>query len=48
MALCPGNTAVADSSHEDVVSFDKKFGFILLHDSRKVFLPMADVALLGL
>jgi hypothetical protein len=33
---------------EDAVAFYKKFGFILLPDSRKMFLPMADVPLLGL
>jgi hypothetical protein len=33
---------------EDSVAFYKKFGFILLPDSGKMFLPLADVELLGL
>lgn len=39
---------VVDPLDEDAVAFYKKFGFILLPDSGKMFLPMADVALLGL
>jgi len=40
--------AVVDPLDEDAVAFCKKFGFILLPDSGKMFLPMADVAELGL
>jgi len=39
---------VVDPLDEDAVAFYKKFGFILLPDSGKMFLPMADVALLEL
>jgi hypothetical protein len=39
---------VANVFYEDAVTFYKKFGFILLPDSGKMILPMADVALLGL
>ena len=39
---------VVDPLDEDAGAFYKKFGFILLPDSGKMFLPMADVALLGL
>ena len=39
---------VVDPLDEDATAFYKKFGFILLPDSGKMFLPMADVALLGL
>lgn len=39
---------VVDPLDEDAVAFYKKFGFILLPDSGKMFLPMADVAQLGL
>jgi predicted N-acetyltransferase YhbS len=39
---------VVDPLDEDAVTFYKKFGFILLPDSGKMFMPMADVALLGL
>lgn len=35
---------VVDPLDEDAVAFYKKFGFILLPDSGKMFLPMADVA----
>jgi hypothetical protein len=48
MALCPGNTVVADPLDEDAVNCYKKFGFILLPGSGKMFMPMADVAQLGL
>jgi len=39
---------VVDPLDKDAAAFYKKFGFILLPDSGKMFLPMADVALLGL
>jgi len=39
---------VVDPLYNDAAVFYKKFGFILMPDSRKMFLPMADVALLGL
>lgn len=39
---------VVDPLDADAVSFYPRFGFILLPDSGKMFLPMADVALLGL
>jgi predicted N-acetyltransferase YhbS len=39
---------VVDPLDEDAVAFYKKFGFILLPDSGKMFLPMADIAQLGL
>jgi predicted N-acetyltransferase YhbS len=39
---------VVDPLDEDATAFYKKFGFILLPDSGKMFLPMADVAQLGL
>jgi predicted N-acetyltransferase YhbS len=39
---------VVDPLDEDAVAFYGKFGFILLPDSGKMFLPMADVAELGL
>ena len=39
---------VVDPLDENAAAFYKKFGFILLPDSGKMFLPMADVALLGL
>jgi hypothetical protein len=39
---------VVDPLDEDAVAFYKKFGFIVLPDSGKMFLPMADVGLLGL
>jgi GNAT superfamily N-acetyltransferase len=39
---------VVDPLDEDAVAFYKKFGFILLPDSGKMFLPMADIAELGL
>ncbi|MDR3693492.1 hypothetical protein [Mucilaginibacter sp.] len=39
---------VVDPLDEDALAFYKKFGFILLPDSGKMYLPMADVALLGL
>ena len=39
---------VVDPLDEGAVLFYKKFGFILLPDSGKMFLPMAEVALLGL
>ena len=38
---------VVDPLDEGAVVFYKKFGFILLPDSGKMFMPMADVALLG-
>ena len=39
---------VVDPLDEDAVVFYQKFGFILLPDSGKMFLPMADIAQLGL
>jgi ribosomal protein S18 acetylase RimI-like enzyme len=39
---------VVDPLDEASVAFYKKFGFILLPDSEKMFLPMADIALLSL
>jgi len=39
---------VVDPLDEDATNFYKKFGFILLPDSGKMFMPMADIALLGL
>jgi GNAT superfamily N-acetyltransferase len=39
---------VVDPLDEDAVAFYKKFGFILLPGSGKMFLPMADVAQLAL
>jgi len=39
---------VVDPLDEDAAAFYKKFGFIPLPDSGKMFLPMADVAELGL
>jgi len=39
---------VVDPLDEDALAFYKKFGFILLPDSGKMFLPMADIAQLGL
>lgn len=39
---------VVDPLDEDAIAFYKKFGFILLPNSGKMFLPMADVAQLGL
>jgi len=39
---------VVDPLDEDALAFYNKFGFILLPDSGKMFMPMADVALLGL
>jgi len=39
---------VVDPLDEDAMAFYKKFGFILLPDSGKMFLPMADIALLEL
>jgi hypothetical protein len=37
-----------DPLDEDAVAFYKKLGFIMLPDSGKMFLPMTDMALLGL
>ncbi len=39
---------VVDPLDGDAVAFYEKFGFILLPDSGKMFLPMADIAQLGL
>jgi GNAT superfamily N-acetyltransferase len=39
---------VVDPLDEDAVAFYQKFGFILLPDSGKMFLPMTDIAQLGL
>ncbi|MBS1528748.1 MAG: GNAT family N-acetyltransferase [Bacteroidetes bacterium] len=39
---------VVDPLDDDAVAFYEKFGFILLPDSGKMFLPMADIAELGL
>ncbi len=39
---------VVDPLDDDAISFYEKFGFILLPDSGKMFLPMADIAQLGL
>jgi GNAT superfamily N-acetyltransferase len=39
---------VVDPLDEEAVAFYKKFGFVLLPDSGKMFLPMADIAPLGL
>ncbi|TYR37081.1 GNAT family N-acetyltransferase [Sphingobacterium phlebotomi] len=38
---------VVDPLDSDAVAFYNKFGFILLPDSGKMFLPMADIARLG-
>ena len=40
--------AVVDPLDDDAIAFYKKFGFVLLPDSGKMFLTMADVAQLGL
>jgi len=39
---------VVDPLDDDAVKFYEKFGFILLPDSGKMFLPMADIAQLSL
>lgn len=39
---------VVDPLDDDAVAFYEKFGFILLPDSGKMFLPMADIAQLAL
>lgn len=39
---------VVDPLDDDAIAFYEKFGFILLPDSGKMFLPMADIALLKL
>ncbi len=39
---------VADPLDDDGVAFYEKFGFILLPDSGKMFIPMSDIAELGL
>jgi hypothetical protein len=39
---------VVDPLDDDAIAFYKKFGFILLPDSGKMFLPMADIAQLAL
>ncbi|BAU52489.1 GNAT family N-acetyltransferase [Mucilaginibacter gotjawali] len=39
---------VVDPLDEEATAFYQKFGFILLPDSGKMFLPMADIAQLGL
>jgi GNAT superfamily N-acetyltransferase len=39
---------VVDPLDDEAIAFYKKFGFILLPDSGKMFLPMADIAELGL
>jgi len=39
---------VVDPLDEEATAFYEKFGFILLPDSGKMFLPMADIAQLGL
>ncbi|MGZ3756214.1 MAG: GNAT family N-acetyltransferase [Mucilaginibacter sp.] len=39
---------VVDPLDNDAIAFYQKYGFILLPDSGKMFLPMADIALLGL
>jgi GNAT superfamily N-acetyltransferase len=39
---------VVDPLDEDAAAFYQKFGFILLPDSGKMFLPMADIAQLGI
>lgn len=39
---------VVDPLDNDAIAFYEKFGFILLPDSGKMFLPMADIAQLGL
>jgi len=39
---------VVDRLNETAVAFYRKFGFVLLPDSGKMFLPMADIAVLGL
>lgn len=37
---------IVDPLDDDAIAFYNKFGFILLPDSGKMFLPMADIALL--
>lgn len=39
---------VVDPLDNEALAFYKKFGFVLLPDSGKMFLPMADIAQLGL
>jgi GNAT superfamily N-acetyltransferase len=39
---------VVDPLDDDAIAFYEKFGFILLPDSGKMFLPMADIAQLAL
>ena len=39
---------IVDPLDDDAIAFYEKFGFILLPDSGKMFLPMADIAQLGL
>jgi GNAT superfamily N-acetyltransferase len=39
---------IVDPLDDDAIEFYEKFGFILLPDSGKMFLPMADIAQLGL
>lgn len=39
---------IVDPLDDDAIAFSEKFGFILLPDSGKMFLPMADIAKLGL
>jgi len=39
---------VVDPLDDEAKAFYEKFGFILLPDSGKIFLPMADIAALGL
>lgn len=39
---------IVDPLDSDALAFYEKFGFILLPDSGKMFLPMADIAKLGL
>jgi len=39
---------IVDPLDNDAIAFYEKFGFILLPDSGKMFLPMADIAQLGL
>ncbi|OKS84561.1 GNAT family N-acetyltransferase [Mucilaginibacter polytrichastri] len=39
---------VVDPLDDDAVAFYQKFGFVLLPDSGKMFLPMADIAQLAL
>ena len=38
---------IVDPLDDDAIAFYEKFGFILLPDSGKMFLPMADIAQLG-